>query len=88
LLIVRKEERATEQEEDLERRITRQGFLIEGRYKARVRGGALLLGIENARNGSASIATPENDEETTRALKQIDTSGSASMGIEPYQKPS
>ena len=76
---VRKEERATEQEEDLKRRITHQGFLIEGRYTARVRGGALPLGIENARNGSASIATPENDEETTGALKQIDTSGSASM---------
>ena len=85
---VKTEERATRREEDLAKCITHQGFLIEGSYKARVRGRPLPLGLENATTkGAVSVCCLE-DQGNTETADNTNVPHADMHEVEPYTKSS
>jgi NAD(P)-dependent dehydrogenase (short-subunit alcohol dehydrogenase family) len=83
---VREEERAIEHEKGLARCEAHQGCLIEGSYKARVRGGALPLTLESGRVYSTLIDDPEAHVDAV--WPGVEGSKGATTEIEPYTKSS
>jgi NAD(P)-dependent dehydrogenase (short-subunit alcohol dehydrogenase family) len=86
---VKKEERAVANEASLTRRIESAGLLLDGEYQARVRGGAVALMLEGAKNG----AVPSQILSGTHSSTETDTAlhvphDAAAPDIEPYTKSS
>lgn len=85
---VEKENQALEREEDLRGRETYQGLLIEGSYKARVRGGVLPLMLEGGKAHWKRIDRPEVCANSMESTKQMQAAENTTTAIEPYTKSS
>jgi NAD(P)-dependent dehydrogenase (short-subunit alcohol dehydrogenase family) len=82
---VKKEERAIEMEDKLHREIEGHEVLIEGTYRARVRGGMLPMSLESTKSG-AMLADGSNGATATNDT--ISASGATTAEVEPYTKSS
>jgi NAD(P)-dependent dehydrogenase (short-subunit alcohol dehydrogenase family) len=85
----KKEERAVANEAALSRRIEGAGLLIDGGYKAKVRGGAVPMVLEGAKDGVAfkQILNRTNGSAKADAALHI-THDTENSELEPYTKSS
>ncbi|KAF1962098.1 hypothetical protein CC80DRAFT_588711 [Byssothecium circinans] len=86
---VKKEERAAIREENLKKTTNSTSLLIEGSYKARVRGEAIPKTLEGTRADSVTF-TDNNSEELTNTPSSLITTEdtTTSNELEPYTKSS
>jgi NAD(P)-dependent dehydrogenase (short-subunit alcohol dehydrogenase family) len=86
---VRKEERAVAHEQTLSQRIESAGLLVDGDYKARVRGGALPITLEGARHTAMSAVGVDAKNELPNPGAALHVTGdAATTEVEPYFKSS
>ena len=85
---VKKEQQALEREEELRGCETYQDLLIEGSYKAKVRGGVLPLMLEGGKASSESVAVPEVRVDAVESKEEMQAAENSTSAIEPYSKSS
>jgi NAD(P)-dependent dehydrogenase (short-subunit alcohol dehydrogenase family) len=86
---VKKEERAMKREDDLRKRIAHREFLIDGGYKARVRGRELPMRLESTTSISVpALEAPDGHIVTPESADTTDPSHETTAQLEPYTKSS
>jgi len=94
---VKKEERAVYLEQMLRRESGHAGLLVEGNYRARIRGGMAPLVIEAADESLASLRTPITGRKAAKTMHALSTSdittrevttSASTTSLEPYTKSS
>jgi NAD(P)-dependent dehydrogenase (short-subunit alcohol dehydrogenase family) len=86
---VKKEERAMKREDDLRKRITHREFLIDGGYKARVRGRELPMRLKSTPSISVpALEAPGGHTVTNESADTNDPSHETTAQLEPYTKSS
>ncbi|KAF2678927.1 NAD(P)-binding protein, partial [Lentithecium fluviatile CBS 122367] len=85
---VKKEERAVEREQLLKNDMKNESFLIEGKYRARVRGGAIPMALEGLKSNSISYDGVEEKVKVARTEERLTPNGATTLEVEPYSKSS